>query len=120
MRSGITGGVAEPYSKNYIFDDISHRFSGFSTEFTLKSDGSNVTGFSTSNAIVLINQVAQGPQRMTGLESRRVTINGAFTLRESVGITRIQYTGTIASVSYDPNTANVPLVENFRAIALSN
>ena len=109
MRSGITGSAVEPYTKNYIFDDISHRFSGFSTEFTLKSDGSNVTGFSTSNAIVLINQVAQGPQRMTGLESRRVTINGDFTLRESVGITSIQFTGTIASVSYDPNTANVPL-----------
>ena len=52
MRSGITGGTEEPYTKNYIFDDISHRFSGFSTEFTLKSDGSNVTGFSTSNDIV--------------------------------------------------------------------
>ena len=109
MRSGITGSSVEPYSLNYIFDDISHGFSGLTTEFTLQVEGSNVTGFSTSNAIVLVNQVAQGPQRMTGLESRRVTVNGDFTLRESVGITSIQYTGTIASVSYDPNTANVPL-----------
>ena len=109
MRSGITGSAVEPYTKNYIFDDISHRFSGFSTEFSLKSEGSNVAGFSTSNAIVLINQMAQGPQRFTGLESKRVSIVGDFTLRESVGITSIQFTGNIASVSYDPNTANVPL-----------
>ena len=109
MRSGITGSAVEPYTNNYIFDDISHGFSGFSTEFTLESDGSNVAGFSTSNAIVLINQVAQGPQRFTGLESKRVSVSGDYTLRESVGITSIQFTGTIASVSYDPNTANVPL-----------
>ena len=109
MRSGITGSSVEPYSLNYIFDDISHGFSGLSTEFTLQVGGSNVTGFSTSNAIVLVNQIAQGPQRFTGIESKRVSVSGDYTLRESVGITSIQFTGTIASVSYDPNTANVPL-----------
>ncbi len=108
MRSGITGGSSSPYAKNYIFDDISANFTGLTTEFTLQSDGSNISGFSTSNAIILINQIAQGPQRYTG----GVHIPGDYTLVEdtdAIGITSVQFTGSISSVSYDPNTANVPL-----------
>ena len=105
MRSGLTGSSDEPYSGNYIFDDISANFTGLTTEFTLQSDGSNITGFSTSNAILLVNQVPQGPQRYTG----GVSVPGDFTLIESAGITSVQFTGSISSVSYDPNTSNVPL-----------
>ena len=106
MRSGITGSSDEPYSKNYIFDDISSNFTGFSTEFTIQSEGSNIAGISTSNAIVLVNQITQGPQRYTG----SVSVPGDYTLIEgSVGITSIQFTGSIASVTSDPNSANVPL-----------
>jgi len=105
MRSGLTGSAAEPYAGNYIFDDISGNFTGLTTEFTLQSDGSNIAGFSTSNAVVLVNQVAQGPQRYTG----GVHIPGDYNLIESVGITSIQFTGSTASVASDPNSANVPL-----------
>ncbi len=108
MRSGITGSSDEPYSKNYIFDDISSNFTGLTTSFTLQSDGSNVAGFSTNNAIILINQVTQGPQR----SSSAVSAPGDYVLVEDtdgVGITTIQFTGSISSVSYDPNTATVPL-----------
>ncbi len=62
----------------------------------------------TSNAIILINQITQGPQRYTG----SVAVPGDYTLVEdtdAIGITSIQFTGSISSVSYDPNTANVPL-----------
>ena len=106
MRSGITGGSAEPYAGNYIFDDISANFTGLTTEFTLQSDGSNIAGFSTSNAFILVNQINQGPQRYTG----GVAVPGDYTLIEgATGISSIQFTGSISSVSYDPNTANVPL-----------
>jgi hypothetical protein len=105
MRSGITDSADEPYSKNYIFDDISSNFTGLTTEFTLQSDGSNIAGFSTSNALVLVNQISQGPQRYTG----GVHVSGDYTLIENVGITSIQFTGSISSVASDPNSSNVPL-----------
>ena len=63
LRSGVPGTADEPYAKNFIFDDISSGFTGYSTEFTLTSGGSNVTGISSDNAIILINQIAQGPSR---------------------------------------------------------
>ena len=110
MRSGITGGSSEPYSKNYIFDDISGNFTGLTTQFTLQSEGSNIAGFSTNNALILVNQVPQGPQRYTG----GVHVPGDYTLIEgknasNVGITSIQFTGSISSVASDPNSSNVPL-----------
>ena len=105
MRSGITGSSDEPYAGNFIFDDISANFTGLTTEFTLQSDGSNVAGFSTNNALILVNQVAQSPQRLTG----GVSVPGDYTLIESVGITSIQFTGSISSVASDPNSSNVPL-----------
>ena len=106
MRSGITNSASEPYAKNYIFDDISGNFTGLTTEFTLKSGGSDIAGFSTSNAIVLVNQITQGPQRYTG----NVAVPGDYTLIEGgVGISSIQFTGSIASVTSDPNSSNVPL-----------
>ena len=105
MRSGITGSSDEPYAGNFIFDDISANFTGLTTEFTLQSEGSNVAGFSTNNALILVNQVAQGPQRFTG----GVSVPGDYTLIESVGITSIQFTGSISSVASDPNSSNVPL-----------
>jgi len=105
IRSGIPNTSDEPYNKNYVFDDISANFTGYSTSFTLKSNKTNVTGISTDNSIILVNQIFQGPQRLGG----SVSIVGDCTLKENVGITSIQFTGSISSTSYDINTANVPL-----------
>ena len=106
MRSGITDSADEPYAGNYIFDDISANFTGLTTQFTLKSDGSNVAGFSTNNALILVNQIPQGPQRYTG----SVAVPGDYTLVEgATGITSVQFTGSISSVTSDPNSSNVPL-----------
>ena len=105
MRSGVPNTTDEPYSNNYVFDDISSQFTGYSTSFNLTSDGSNVTGFSTDNAIVLINQIFQGPKKVLGGGNDI----GDYDLLENVGITSIQFTGSISSTSYDINTANVPL-----------
>ena len=105
IRSSIENSSVEPYSNNYIYDDISSDFTGVTTEFTLKSSGSNIGGISTSNAVVLINEIFQQPQRLGGL----INIEGDYTLRESVGITSIQFTGSITSTGSDINTSNVPI-----------
>jgi hypothetical protein len=100
LRSGISDESNEPYSNNYIFDDVSDHFDGIDKTFTLKSSGSNVTGISTDNAIVLINDVFQGPNTL-------LTTND-YDLTENAGITTISFTGTATSTSYDVNAASIP------------
>ena len=100
MRSGIT---SEPYTYNYIFDDISHNFNGVTTSFTMKSSGSNISGFSTSNSIVLINDIFQGPARLGAVE-----IVGDYDLGEASGITSVVFTGSATSISYDVNNSGIP------------
>jgi hypothetical protein len=104
IRSGFPDGDSEPYSYNYIFDDISSGFNGTNNTFTLKSNGSDIAGFSTSNAIVLINDIFQGPARVGAVQ-----IVGDYDLSENTGITSITFTGSISSTSYDINVSNVPL-----------
>ena len=100
LRSGIPNTENEPYYCNYIFNDISSGFAGLKTEFTLKSNSSNITGFSTSNAIVLINDIFQQPSR--------VDLQADYSLRENLGITSISFSGFSSSFSpYDINTKNI-------------
>ena len=105
MRSGVSNGSTDSYSKNYVFDDISASFTGYNTSFNLTSNKSNISGFSTSNAIILLNDVFQGPKR----SGANVNIIGDYTLKENSGITSIQFTGTGVSAAYDPNTSTVPI-----------
>ena len=105
LRSGVPNTDIEPYTNNYVLDDVSSQFTGFTTSFNLTSENSNVTGFSTDNAIILVNQIFQGPER----DTFPVRVDGDYTLEESVGITSINFTGSISSTAYDINTANVPL-----------
>ena len=103
MRSGKTGTAAETYTNNMVLDDISNEFTGIAKTFTLKKDGENATGFSTSNGIILVNGVFQGPER-TFLPKV-----GDYEMKQSAGISSIFFTGTAASVTYDPNNANIPV-----------
>jgi len=100
LRSGEENTSTEPYSKNYVFDDISNNFNGLDKTFTLKSSGSNVIGMSTDNAIVLINDVFQGPNAPG--------ITDSYNLVETAGITTITFIGNSASTTYDINTASIP------------
>ncbi len=100
LRSGISDGTNESYSNNYIFDDISDNFDATTKTFTLKSNSSNVTGISTDNAIVLINDIFQGPNYPLNVVD--------YDLSESLGITSITFTGSATSTSYDVNTASIP------------
>ena len=61
MRSGLENGSTQSYSKNYIFDNVSNKFDASENEFALVQNGSNVTGITNENAIVLINDVFQVP-----------------------------------------------------------
>ncbi len=103
MRSGVPNATDDPYSKNYIFDDISTKFTGYTTSFNLTSGGSSITGFSTDNSILLINQIFQQPQRLGPL-----SIEGSYTIKENVGNSSIQFIGSAVSTSYDVNTASIP------------
>jgi hypothetical protein len=98
IRSGIRGSSEEAYAKNYIFDDISSQFNGQSKQFTLTSLGSSVSGIQTSNAIVLIDGIFQGPG-----------LSYDYNLAEYQGITSVRFTGSASSISYDPNNASIPV-----------
>jgi len=104
LRSGIVNGTDEPYSKNYIFDDISSGFTGITTEFTLKTNGSDVSGISTGNAIILVKDIFQGPQRLSVVD-----IVGDYKLTESSGITTISFTGDASQTAYDINNSSIPV-----------
>jgi len=96
-RSGTPNSSEETYSKNYIFDDISSEFDGFMKDFRLSSNGSDVLGIEDENAIILVNEIFQGPG-----------LTNDYNLSEYLGITSITFTGTAESVSYDVNTASIP------------
>jgi hypothetical protein len=97
IRSGIINSTEETYSKNYIFNDISSKFNGVTKEFTLKSNGSDISGIEDENSIILINNIFQGPG-----------LTYDYILEESVGVTTVRFTGTATSVSYDVNNASIP------------
>ena len=99
MRSGITDTTNDTYSTNYLFDSLSDQFDGNTPTYTLTSAGSSaISGISTGNAIILINDILQGPG-----------LSRDFTMGENLGVTTITFTGTASSTTTDANTANIPL-----------
>ena len=95
MRSGVPNTVNDTYYKNLVFDDISSEFNGINKDFNLESDSNNITGIATENAVILINDVFQGP-----------ILN--YNLNENLGITSIQFTGAASSTT-DANVTSLPL-----------
>lgn len=104
MRSSAINSTNDPYSKNYIFDDISNQFSGIKSDFSLKVKGANVGGISTSNAILLINDIFQGPEN-----SNLSSVIGNYYLTETAGITSVFFKGSGVGTSYDINTSDLPI-----------
>ena len=98
IRSGTPGGSSETYSKNYIFDDISDKFTGTENTFTLTSDGSNVTGLVDENAVILINDIFQIP----GLAND-------YNIEQNSGISSAVFTSDNQPISYDVNASNLPI-----------
>ena len=97
MKGGVVGTTTDTYSKNYIFDDISQGFDGISNDFTLKSNGSNISGIS-SDSIILINDIWQGRGNSSN-----------YTLEDSAGVTTITFVGTDIPLGNDVNRSNYPV-----------
>ena len=118
MRSGIVETENETYYKNYIFDDISAGFNATENEFILKQNGSNATGISTENAIILINDVFQTPgdlQKITLDENSGITTvtfqgTNPDPLGPDVGISKYPKGGIIVSVASTEGFGYQPLV----------
>lgn len=104
MRSGLPNTTSKAYSKNYIFDDLTENMNGITTQFNIKSNGSNVTGIATGNSILLVNNIFQGPARIGA-----VNIEGDYTLKETSGITSIRFTGRTSTSPYDVNDSSIPV-----------
>jgi len=102
LRSGVEGASNETYYQNYVFDDLSAEFNGVTDNFNLTGsnhiygEGSNITGIATENAVILINDVFQGPSKN-------------YNLGQISGITSITFTGTASSVSSDINLSTLPI-----------
>ena len=64
----------------------------------MQSGGENVTGVSTENAVILVNDVFQGPGATSD-----------YTIEEASGISSVTFAGTATSVSYDVNSSNLPV-----------
>lgn len=116
LKSGFPNSSDETYSKNYIFDNISEGFNGITTQFSLKVNGNNISGISSANPLILINEIVQQPQRQTS----PVYIGGNYRLSESVGVTSIQFTGTTNFVSSDIKSSNVPVGGVILSVASTN
>ena len=95
LRSGIPNSDESTYEKNYVFDDINSQFDAATKDFTLTSNNQNITGFSTSNSILLINSIFQSPE-------------DNYNLSEPGSETQVNFTGTATSALYDVNNAGVP------------
>jgi len=99
MRSGVPDTPYETYYRNYVFDSLSSQFTGQKADFTLKSNGSNVAGLTTDNAIILVNDVFQTPG----------PLNNYTLAQTTTGISTISFTGTGSSVAGAPNVGTLPL-----------
>lgn len=104
LRTGVTNSTQEIYEDNYLFDDISSNFTGITSEFTLKINDSNIAGISSNNALVLIKDIFQQPDR-TGASP----IVGNYKLIEVSGETRIQFNPSTQEVNDDVNVTSLPV-----------
>ena len=97
MRTAQPNTANETYYKNNVFDDLSDQFNGIENEFTLKSNGSNITGINNEGAIILVNDIFQ-------------VFGGAnnFTLSESTGITSISFVGNARTITDDVGISSFP------------
>jgi hypothetical protein len=103
LRSGIPLSNEDTYDKNYLFDDISTNFNGITTQFSLKSNEQNITGISTDNAVILINNIYQSPKG-----SLLSNVPGSYYLEEELGETKIIFVGVGISNLSDINTSEMP------------
>jgi hypothetical protein len=104
LRTGEVNSSEEIYEDNYLFDDISRNFTGITSEFTLKTNDTNIVGISSNNALILIKDIFQQPER-----SGSSPIVGNYKLIESSGQTKIQFNPSTQEVNDDINVTSLPV-----------
>lgn len=104
LRSGIEDEANQTYDTNYVFDDISDQFINVATEYTLKSNLSDITNIADNGAIVLIKENAQTPSRV-GVASTEAD----YELEETISTTKILFTGSKSQHPYDINASTIPV-----------
>ncbi len=107
LNQAFTTSYTKAYDTNYIFDDISSQFNGITTQFSLKQNGIGLTNIAQGNAIILINDIFQGPQRLGNVLTN---IKGDYKLTEVGGDTVLGFTGNVSNFeeTNDINVSNVP------------
>lgn len=95
------------YNGNLVFDNISSKFNGVTTSFTLTSSGISTVGIKSDNGIVLINNIFQYPE-----------FEESFVFNEdtNAGITSITFIGSVGQFqsglgttkNYDVNVGGRP------------
>ena len=94
-HTGAPGGTQETYSNNFVFDTVEDQFTGIATNFILKSNKQNVTGFATNTGVILLNEIFQNP-------------GDDYNIVETAGITSVSFTGVGVTNNYDVNVSSVP------------
>ena len=104
LRSGVTNSSKETYSSNFVFDDISENLTGLGTGYTLKVDGTDVTGIDENNGVVLVRDIFQTPRNYGGI----FNVEDCF-FEDDTTKTELYFTGSTITDSDDPNISSVPL-----------
>jgi len=106
IKSGYPDQNRSTYSNNYIFDDVSDSFTGISSGFILKNNETNVSGISTDNIILLVNNIPQIPSPNTN----QISLLNNYYLAESSGVTTVFFVGSNNIPNQnDINTTSLPI-----------
>ena len=95
------------YYGNLVFDDISERFNGITTSFTLKSSGINTVGIKSDNGIILINNIFQYPEFEESFEYQEDSVSGITSIA-FIGSKGQYSTGFGTIKDYDVNVGGLP------------
>jgi hypothetical protein len=104
LRSGVTDSSIEPYTFNYVLDDIADQFNGISSTFTLTSGKNNVNNIVQSNAIIAIRDIFQSPSK-----GGVIPIEGSYSLDVDDDKTNIIFTGNEYVDGIDIQTTKLPV-----------
>lgn len=109
INEAFTTSFVKAYDNNVVFDDLSTQFNGITTSFILQNKGQDIDTITAGNAIILINDIFQGPQR---LGNQITTIDGNYKIEQHNGDTQtlLGFNGKVSDYSKnkDINVNDVP------------
>ena len=101
MRGRIPNEVQDTYSRNHVFKDVSDKFNALENTFEIQTtEGNNISGIASHNAVILINSVFQLPG---------ITVEEDYRLREeTVGFTSAVFNGDARDLGSDVGISSFP------------